>query len=135
MRTRPKTTSGSRARGGSVPRALSRRLHALEARGEEGLLLLEVLISAFLIVVIAVGTFTGIDSANKVQQNLRARSQATTLAQQDEERLRSLTTAQLSNLNESKTVTFQKTEYTIVSKSEFVSDTTGESSCNASGNS
>src|SRR5689334_6733144 len=100
MRTRPKMTSRLRARGGSVPQALSRRMRALDARREEGLLLIEVLISAFLIVIIAVGTFTGIDSANKVQQSLRARSQATTLAQQDEERLRSLTTAQLSNLNE-----------------------------------
>ncbi len=50
--------------------------------------LIEVVISALLVALIAIGTLTGLIIANKATGYTRARAQATTLAQQNEERLR-----------------------------------------------
>ena len=96
------------------------------------MLLIEVLVSAMLVALIAIGTFSGIDASNRLSRDQRVRAQAVTLAQQDEERLRSLSSAQLAELSEEHTVTFQKTKYTITSSSEFVSDSSGEGSCTSS---
>lgn len=132
MRTFFQTRSGWRYRGGAVARALATRLRTVDVGNEDGLMLIEVLISALLVALVSIGTFNAFDASNRVQRDQRVRAQATTLAQQDEERLRSLGSAALAKLKEEKVVTFQKTEYTIVSKSEFVSDTSGEGSCSSS---
>ena len=50
--------------------------------------LIEVLISALLVALIAIGTLTGLTDANKVAGNERVHAQATTIAQQAEEQLR-----------------------------------------------
>ncbi len=50
--------------------------------------LLEVLVSALLVGLIAIGTLTGLSAANKVTGNARLRAQATAVAQQNEEQLR-----------------------------------------------
>lgn len=105
---------------------------AADGRSEDGVLLIEVMVSALLVALIAVGTFTGIDVSNRLSRDQRSRSQAVTLAQADEERLRSLGSAQLANLSEEKVVTFQNVKYTVKSSSEFVSDTSGAGSCSAS---
>lgn len=133
MRTFAQTPVGRR-QGRSPLRALRARLAELQRRGEDGFLLIEVMVSALMVALIAVGTFDAFDASNRVQHVERVRAQATTLAQQDEERLRSLGSSQLANLSEEKTTTLQKTKYTIVSKAEFVSDASGEASCSASGN-
>ena len=61
-------------------------------------MLLEVVISALLVGLIAIGTFSAFDAAGKSTAGTRAHAQATVVAQQDEERLRSLTTTQLAQL-------------------------------------
>jgi type II secretory pathway pseudopilin PulG len=61
-------------------------------------MLIEVLISAMLVALIGVGVFTGLAGANHATVNERRNSQATVIAQQNEERLRGLTVAELSNL-------------------------------------
>jgi Tfp pilus assembly protein PilV len=96
-------------------------------------MLIEVMISALIVALIIVGTFNGIDASGRAQRSERLRNQATVLAQQDEERLRSLSSSQLASLNETKTTTFQNTSYTVVSKSEFISDNAGEGSCSSTG--
>ena len=50
--------------------------------------LIEVLISALIVALIAIGTLTGLIVANEATGYTRARAQASTVAQQDEERLR-----------------------------------------------
>jgi hypothetical protein len=107
--------------------ATARQMQA--ARDERGFMLIEVMISAMLVALIAVGTFSAFDVSGRVQSDERDRAQAVTLAQQDEERLRGLTSAELSSLNEESTTTLQKVKYTIVSKATFVSDTSGSESC------
>lgn len=101
-------------------------------RGEEGFLLIEVLISALLVAVIAIGTFNAFDVSGQITADQRAHLQATTLAQQDEERLKGLTSSELSSLSETRSVTVQGRKYTIASKAQFISDTTGGSTCTGS---
>jgi Tfp pilus assembly protein PilV len=133
MRTIVKTTSGWHGPGGRWPDAFRDRLRRASAGGEDGFLLIEVMVSSVLVALIAVGTFTAFDVSGRITADQRARAQATALAQQDEERLRGLGTASLASLSESKAVTLQNTKYTIVSKSQFVSDATGSSSCTGTG--
>ncbi len=66
-------------------------------------MLIEVMISAILVALIAVATFDGFSVTQKVTADERAHSQATVLAQQDEERLRGLTATELSQLTTKET--------------------------------
>jgi Tfp pilus assembly protein PilV len=79
------------------PRA--RRLQAAFAAtaGQSGLSLIEVLISSLLVGVIAIGTFTAFDTAGRAGADQRAHAQGGQLARQDQERMRSLTAAELAN--------------------------------------
>jgi type II secretory pathway pseudopilin PulG len=75
----------------------------LQPGSEAGFLLIEVLISAVLVSLIAIATFSGFDSATRASADEHARSQATQLAAQDEERLRGLTTTELARLGNAPT--------------------------------
>jgi Tfp pilus assembly protein PilV len=96
-----------------------------------GFALIEVLISSVMLALIVIATFTGFDEANQSTADERARSQADVVAQQDEDRLRSLQISQLSGMNETHTVTYGGTIYTVHSSGEFISDTTGGTSCSS----
>jgi len=60
--------------------------------------LIEVLISALMVSVIAVGTFTAFDTAGRASQDQRTHAVAGQLAQADEEHLRALTQSELTTL-------------------------------------
>lgn len=60
--------------------------------------LIEVLVAAVMVALIAVGTFTAFDAAGRTNADTRAHAQATQLAEQDEERLRGLSTSQVAAL-------------------------------------
>ncbi|HUB37076.1 MAG TPA: hypothetical protein VL972_09640 [Solirubrobacteraceae bacterium] len=64
-------------------------------------MLLEVVISALLVGLIAVGTLSGLDASSRVTADQRAHNQATVIAQQDEDRLRGLPYSQLARLGSS----------------------------------
>jgi Tfp pilus assembly protein PilX len=70
---------------------------------QDGFMLIEVMISAMLVALIAVATFDGFTATQKVTADERAHNQATVLAQQDEERLRGLTATELSQLTTKET--------------------------------
>jgi Tfp pilus assembly protein PilV len=96
---------------------------------QAGFALLEVLISAVIVALIVIATFTGFDVTQRATADERAHAQADVLAQQDEDRLRSMQIDQLSGLNETHTVKYNGTEYTIKSTGEFLNDTTESQSC------
>lgn len=96
---------------------------------EAGFALIEVLISAVLIALIVIATFTGFDASNRATGDERAHAQADVLAQQDEDRLRGKQINQLSGLNETRTLTYNGTTYSITSTGEFLSDSTETASC------
>jgi Tfp pilus assembly protein PilV len=102
--------------------------------GEAGDTLIEVLISAVVIVLVVVATFTALNSANHVTSLDRARSQADALAQQDEDELRSEPIKKLSELSTTHEAYLQEvtkggTHYTISSQARYISDKTATASC------
>lgn len=143
-----------RARGRSLTGVLAWGMARINgsarfARGrlapERGDTLVEVLISALVVGLIVVGTLTGFNSATKASYDQRAHAQAAVCAQQDEERMRGLTTKELSELGTSKReVTdtcepyvsssgYKGTVYTITSTAQYVSDKTTGTACSPSG--
>jgi Tfp pilus assembly protein PilX len=70
-------------------------------RSEDGFMLLEVVVSALLVGLIAIGTLSGIDASSRTTADQRAHNQATVIAQQDEDRLRGLPYSQLARVGSS----------------------------------
>ncbi len=103
---------------------------------QDGFLLIEVMISAVLVALIAVATFDGFSETQKVTADERAHNQATTLAQQDEERLRGMPVSELELIGTKvSTITEGGTAYTITSTAQFVTVGTNnedELTCTAS---
>jgi Tfp pilus assembly protein PilV len=101
---------------------------------EAGDSLIEVLLSAVVIVLIVSATVVALNSTNRATALGRERSQADALAQQDEDQLRSEPIAKLSELSvkhESllREVTTGGTRYTITSTAQYKSDKTSTASC------
>jgi Tfp pilus assembly protein PilX len=95
--------------------------------------MIEVIMSALIVALIAVGTLTGFDSASRATGNERAHNQATLLAAQDEDRLRGLNATELEQLGvASRSVTENGTTFTIKSSVQFVSASTEELTCETS---
>jgi Tfp pilus assembly protein PilV len=115
------------AHSGATPR----RAHTGAWLGAEtGFALLEVLISAVIVALIVIATFTGFDAANRATASERQHNQADELAQQDEERLRGMQIDQIASLKETRPpIKLNGTEYTVTSEGEFINDGSGTSSC------
>ncbi len=85
-----RTISDPTGRRAAIRGALSAartRLNA--ARGQDGFLLVEVMMSALLVALIVTATFNGLDVATKVSSDQRHRGEAELLAAESEEQLRS----------------------------------------------
>ncbi len=134
----PKSTASMTFECGRGRMWLDERGERLRTRltSERGDTLIEVLISAVLVALIVVGTLTGLDSTNRATALQRARSQASALAEQNEEQLRSEPVAQLSELSKThearlREVTENGTLYDITSTAQYISDKTATASCNS----
>ena len=108
---------------------IAERFRALRVRpsSQEGFALVEVLVSAIMITLIAGGVFAGLEASGRATSDLRDRSRAAELAQQDQERLRGLSAVQLQNLNQTRTVTLNGTPFAIKSTGQFLSSSSGTS--------
>ncbi|MEA2269722.1 MAG: hypothetical protein QOC64_2332 [Solirubrobacteraceae bacterium] len=101
---------------------------------ESGFALIEVLVSAALLAIIAAGLFGAFDGSGKVSGALKARAIAASLAQDDQERLRSLPVAQLSNLRAAPyPVAVEGISYTVASRADWVADASSSTSCASNG--
>ena len=119
MPTKLDPTGWGAATRGAV-RAARARLDA--ARGEDGFLLIEVIISALLVALIVVGTFNGFDVANKLTAAERQHEQAALLAAASQEQLRSDPASVLQALQSNPhtyTQTVQGTIFTITQSAEL----------------
>jgi Tfp pilus assembly protein PilV len=99
---------------------------------EKGDTLIEVLISAVLIVLVVLAVLFGLDSTNRATALGRARAQADALAQQDEEKLRGEPIKNLAELERKETVTLGATTYTILTTAKYIADSTSTASCTSS---
>jgi Tfp pilus assembly protein PilV len=97
--------------------------------GEQGSIIIEVLVSSILLVITAVGVFGAFDAGTRSTAEERHRAQAEGLGQADLARLRTMRISALSNLHQTKTVTIEKTPYTVESDAEYETDKTGTASC------
>ena len=76
------------------------------ARLEDGFTIVEVLVSAVMVILIAGGVMTGLEASGRATADTRDRSRANEIAQQDQERLQGMSAIQLQNLNQTRAVTF-----------------------------
>lgn len=105
------------ARGRSTPPA------------EGGFVLIEVLVSAVIVVLISGAVFGLITATGHASAEERHRSEAYAVAQEDQARLRSLRVPTLNKLSQTRTVTLNGTTFTVESSAAFINDKTGTSSC------
>jgi prepilin-type N-terminal cleavage/methylation domain-containing protein len=97
-------------------------------RAQHGFTLIEVLVSALLVLIISAGVATALVSATDFTGHERNSSQANAVAQQDQERMKSMTDSQLTSLHQTRTVSLNNTQFTVVSSASFI-DANGGSSC------
>ena len=122
------SATGATAAPASAARApLGARLAA-----EEGFLLVEVLVSVLLVALIVVATLNGFDAATRVTADQRHHSQATLLAAQSQEQLRSDPASALDTL-ESSPHTFTSmiggTKYTVVQEAKPINSAGQAATC------
>jgi prepilin-type N-terminal cleavage/methylation domain-containing protein len=99
---------------------------------DDGFTIIEVLVSAVIVAMIAVGTFTAFDSATATSGRNKARSIAAGLARSDQERVRAKTPLQLANLadtSETATPTVNGRRFTVVSSAVWTTDPASTTSC------
>jgi Tfp pilus assembly protein PilV len=102
--------------------------------GEAGIGLVEVMVSAVVMVLVATATVSSIAESQKTSTRTLSRGAIANLAEQDQERMRSLRTKDLADYSETRTVTQQNATYRVDSKGEFVQDSTGDVvSCTSTG--
>lgn len=128
----------SRDRNPAPCRAPLRARVAACLLAEAGDTIIEVLVAAVLVALIAVATFTGYTGVAHVVGGQRARAQAGALAEADQARLKGLTLSSLSSSgsgsgygNTSYTAAVNGTTYTVTSSAQFVS-TAGSPACTSS---
>jgi prepilin-type N-terminal cleavage/methylation domain-containing protein len=112
--------------GGSRPRRWRR------AASQAGFSLIEVLVSALMVGLIASAAATALISSSHFSGDQQLRSQADVIANQDLERLRGMSDEQLGGLNQTRTVTLPGGKsFTVTSTSTYI-NTSGASSCTSS---
>jgi len=94
-----------------------------------GFALIEVVVSGLIAVIVTGGVIGLINSTGRAGAEERHRSQAFSIAQEDQARLRSTQIAELETAMQPQTVTLNGTAYTVTSSATFVRDSTGTTSC------
>ena len=123
------STNSNVPRRGSAPRCLTPGRLSDARTSEEGFTIVEVLVSAIVVVMIALAAFGAIQAAGRTASETRFRTQAYAIAQQDQAALRTLRISDLSNYSATRTLRADGTVFTINSTGEFISDATGTQSC------
>src|SRR5215208_2617998 len=107
-----------------------RRSLRCSLRSERGGALVEIMMSALLIALAATAVFKGIDGATATSGQSKSRAVASTLAHEDQERLRSMDPRKLASYSPAPAKkTVNRVDYTITSTADWVSDRTDSESC------
>ncbi len=105
---------------------MKRRLNMARARDDAGFALVEVIVSAAILVGVALATFMAVDAAQSTATKSRDRSLAASLAELDQERMRSLPAAWLANHpTAAADRTVNGVTYTVTSAASWMYDATG----------
>jgi Tfp pilus assembly protein PilV len=97
-------------------------------------MIVETLVAALLVAVMAVAFFGALDSSARVSGTAKARATAAALAQDDQERLRSMPVVALSKVNGTTTKTVAGVNYDVSSRTDWIADATqSNTDCTANG--
>lgn len=102
--------------------------------GEEGFALIEILVSALILAIVAAGVMALLQATTRAANDQRRHSEAQALAQEDQARLRTMRLSSLNKLVQTRTVTLDGINFTVESSSVFVNNSTGNDSSCATGN-
>ncbi|MDX6671502.1 MAG: hypothetical protein QOI91_1865 [Solirubrobacteraceae bacterium] len=105
------------------------RIRRPSLRSQRGGILIEVMFAALALAAVSTAVFSGVEGAVKTATKNRVRSIAATLAEQDQERMRSFKATALSNFRETRTVTVGGVPYTVTSSTQWLRDSSGTISC------
>jgi Tfp pilus assembly protein PilV len=118
-----------RGLGGGRPRA------RVQAQSEDGVLLVEVIVSALLVALVVVGTLNGFDAAKRTSVDERNHNEATLLAAESQEQLRSDPASTFDSPKNSFEHTYTKKingeTYTITQSASFLNSAGESTTCNA----
>ena len=101
----------------------------LREDSQAGFGIIEVLVSAILVVMVATGVFAAFDTATRASGANKARSIASNVARGDQELLRGKTADELAVLAPTRTENVDGRTFTVASSTEWVADRTGTPSC------
>lgn len=104
---------------------------ARQTHAEDGFILIEVLVSAVILAIVAGAVLTLITATTRSAASSRNHSVAYGLAQEDQARLRTLQISRLNRPFQPRTVEIGGSSYTVESKGIFVNDKSGTTSCTA----
>jgi type II secretory pathway pseudopilin PulG len=102
-------------------------------RSERGAFLIETIVGALLVAVVAVAMLSAFDGADQVSGRTKMRALAASLAQSDQERLRSMPEATLNNLRQTNPKYVDGVRYDVASRSDWVADDTSTTDCTNNG--
>ncbi len=91
--------------------------------GEEGFALIEVLVSALILAIVAGGVLALLQATTRAADQERRHAEAYSLAQEDQARLRSLRLSTLNRLSQSEEKTLEGTVFTVESQGVFINNT------------
>jgi prepilin-type N-terminal cleavage/methylation domain-containing protein len=103
------------------------------AASQRGFTLIEVLVSALLVMLLAGAVAGGLIANTDFTADQHLRSEADELAQQDQERLKGLSPEQLDDLNQTYTATLDNTKFTVNSQAWYLNGTSGQA-CSSGAN-
>jgi Tfp pilus assembly protein PilV len=101
----------------------------VDPSSEEGFTIIEVIVTGLVVVTAMIATFGALESASRAGSEQRHHTEAYSVAQKDQARMRGLKISQLSGLDQTTTVAAGDTDYSVHSVGAFVNDATGTASC------
>lgn len=99
--------------------------HTSPFRDQDGSALIEVMVSAVVLLIAIVSLFLVLDAQTTASGDARRSTGAAALAEADQERLRSFSVPELSNRREVRTVTVAGIDYSVDSRVDWIRDATG----------
>jgi Tfp pilus assembly protein PilV len=99
------------------------------ASSEDGFILIELIIAAFLLALISTSVYFGIGAASRGSGNDRNRSIAVNLAQQDQDRMKAMKATDVAGYSNSSPTTLAGVQYTVASRGVWISDSSGTITC------
>jgi Tfp pilus assembly protein PilV len=107
----------------------SRAGRGARTSSEAGFAMVEVMVSAVLLIVLAMATLPLLDQAGQRAGANKSRSIAANLAQADQDRMRQMAINDLANFSDQRTKTVEGVDYSIKSSTQWVRDASGFVTC------